>query len=96
MRRRPLRREPPGRRVRAGACGQVLLYDPHDELQVTTTSGAPPLRTLNFNKTITALDAGPLDPARTRAQAKLLEVSRPTRTMTRSYEMCYSSVLGVR
>ena len=54
----------------AGACGQVLLYDPHDELQVTTTSGAPPLRTLNFNKTITALDAGPLDPARTRAQAK--------------------------
>jgi len=69
----------------SGACGQVLLYDPHDELQVSS-DGAPPLRTLNFNKTITALDAGPLDPTRTRKQSKEtrgVEVEENDETMVR-------------
>ena len=85
MRRRPLRREPSRRRVRGRACGQVLLYDPHDELQVTTTSGRSTTR--DFNKTIAALDAGPLDPARTLAQAKTTRGVTPTTTMPRSCEM---------
>lgn len=43
----------------SGTCGQVLLYYPHE--QGETTSGRPELRTLSFNKTLTALGCGPLN-----------------------------------
>ena len=44
--------------VACAARGQVLLYDRTTNCR-SRPHGAPPLRTLNFNKTITALDAGP-------------------------------------
>ena len=43
----------------SGTCGQVLLYYPHE--QGSTSSGRPELRTLTFNKTLTALGCGALN-----------------------------------
>lgn len=43
-----------------------MVYEPHED---AGAAGAPPLRTLNFNKTITALAAGPVDPGRTARQS---------------------------
>ncbi|KAJ1450562.1 ciliary BBSome complex subunit 2 [Pelagophyceae sp. CCMP2097] len=46
----------------SGKTGQVLVYDPHE--LVDASSSAPQLRVFNFNKPVTALACGPLRPGR--------------------------------
>jgi len=59
----------------SGTCGQVLLYYPHE--QGATSSGRPELRTLTFNKTLTALGCGALNASLTEAEDARLMADMP-------------------